>query len=223
MIRKLLLVSISLLFTSAWGQSTHVKFQTSKGDFTVVLYDDTPIHRDNFVRLVKSGYYDGIIFHRVINKFMVQTGDSSSRHAEEGMLYGDRDVPYTLPAEILFPKYYHHSGALAAARQGDEENPERRSSGAQFYIVTGAQRMSEDISGIRRWMRMNHFNEPKWTTDMLNDYATRGGTPHLDNNYTVFGRVTEGMETIDKIQRVRTDDNDRPLNDIRIIKAEVVE
>ena len=221
--KKIILIALTLLATTASAQTNHVRFRTTKGDFTVVLYDDTPIHRDNFLRLVRDGYYDGIIFHRVIDKFMVQTGDSSSRHAEEGMLYGDRDVPYTLPAEILFPKYYHHSGALAAAREGDEANPERRSSGAQFYVVTGTQRMSEDIAGIRRWMRKNNFNEPKWTADMLSDYATRGGAPHLDSNYTVFGKVTEGMETIDKIQRAKTDEKDRPLKDIRIIKAEIIE
>ncbi|MBQ1732117.1 MAG: peptidylprolyl isomerase, partial [Bacteroidales bacterium] len=121
----------------AFAQSTKVLIETSKGNITVVLYDDTPLHRDNFVKLVESGFYEGLLFHRVINKFMIQGGDPLSKNAAPNARLGNGDPGYTIPAEIVYPTHFHKKGALAAARTGDNVNPERRSSGSQFYIVQG--------------------------------------------------------------------------------------
>lgn len=211
-------VSIGLL-----AQTHRVRLTTSEGDIVLTLFDDTPIHRDNFLKLVASGYYDGIIFHRVISQFMIQAGDSLTRHAQPGALYGEGDVDYTLPSEILFPKHYHHRGALAAAREGDDVNPERRSSGAQFYIVTGRHCGSGDLQAFRQHIFKQTKQWIKWPREAERDYATRGGSPHLDLQYTVFGEVAEGMEVVECIERKKTDLNDRPIDDVRILKAEIIE
>lgn len=187
--------------------TTIVELETTLGPIKIKLYDDTPLHRANFVKLVNEGFYDGVLFHRVIKDFMVQTGDPGSKRATEGSPLGDGDTGYTIEAEIKYPEHYHKYGAVAAARTGDAWNPERRSSGSQFYIVTGNkyERVPESLP-----------------INIANDYKTIGGTPHLDNQYTVFGEVVFGMETVDKIQNSATDRNDRPLEDIRVIKARVL-
>lgn len=208
---------------TASAQTFRVRFTTDKGAFTVVLYDDTPQHRDNFVRLVHEGYYDGTLFHRVIKNFMVQAGDSSTRHAVPGAVYGGSDVPYTLPAEIVYPLHYHHRGALAAAREGDDTNPERRSSGAQFYVVTGARVPSSRMSEIRAYVSRMTRGEVNIPGALARDYAERGGAPHLDGQYTVFGEVTEGMEVVEAISTLTTDRYDRPRADLHILHAEVLE
>lgn len=204
------------------AQTYQVRFTTDKGSFTVVLYDDTPIHRDNFLRLVRTGYYDGILFHRVIKNFMIQTGDSTSRHASPYDLLGETDVPYTLPAEIVYPLHYHHRGALAAAREGDDVNPERRSSGAQFYIVTGQRIPPSRMTDFREYVSRMTGGQVHIPRAQADDYAERGGAPHLDGQYTVFGEVLEGMDIVEAISLVPTDRNDRPLENLRIIKAEVI-
>lgn len=242
------------------GKETIVDLETTMGPIKIKLYDDTPQHRDNFVKLVKEGFYDGVLFHRVINDFMVQTGDPDSKEAQPGQMLGGGDPGYTLPAEIIYPKHYHKYGALAAARTGDNVNPERRSS-SQFYIVTGRKasqmeldRMAERaVVGERQELFRKLFEQNKDSIkamgdrgdreammelrqqmidsveksvparplpqEMAQDYLTLGGTPHLDNQYTVFGEVVSGMETVEKIQKVETDGNDRPKEDVRIIKA----
>lgn len=245
------------------GKETIVDLETTMGPIKIKLYDDTPQHRDNFVKLVKEGFYDGVLFHRVINDFMVQTGDPDSKEAQPGQMLGGGDPGYTLPAEIIYPKHYHKYGALAAARTGDNVNPERRSSSSQFYIVTGRKasqmeldRMAERaVVGERQELFRKLFEQNKDSIkamgdrgdrgammelrqqmidsveksvparplpqEMAQDYLTLGGTPHLDNQYTVFGEVVSGMETVEKIQKVETDGNDRPKEDVRIIKATI--
>ncbi len=217
------LLLILVVALNIQAQTSRVKITTDKGAFIVVLYDDTPIHRDNFLHLVQDGYYNGILWHRVIRNFMIQTGDSTSRHARPEALFGEEDVPYTLPAEIIYPAHYHHRGALAAARESDDINPERRSSGAQFYVVTGAKVPSSRMTDIRAYVsRMTH-NEVRIPHALAEDYAVRGGAPHLDGQYTVFGEVVEGMDVVEAISVVPTDRNDRPRQDIRIITAEIME
>lgn len=239
--------------------------QTTAGDIKIRLYDDTPEHRDNFLKLAKEGYYDGVLFHRVINDFMVQTGDPESKEAEKGKMLGSGGPGYTIPAEIVYPKHYHKYGALAAARTGDNMNPERRSSGSQFYIVTGKKyipqqlsrmdemsvqkqlqayfmnlqrqnmdtirqlRLANDTVGLEN-LRQELIKETEanvkpqtMTEEMIRDYTTIGGTPHLDGQYTVFGEVLEGMDTVEKIQKSETDGHDRPVEDIRIISIKVEE
>ena len=199
-----------------------VEFETSLGTFRVALYNDTPIHRDNFLRLVSEGFYDGQLFHRVIRDFMVQTGDSASRSAVPGEVLGDTDAGYTLPAEIVFPAHYHHRGAVAAARQGDDVNPGRRSSGSQFYIVWGTVFSRPQLSPVRRRVRLATGGKARFTDEMVEDYARRGGAPHLDGQYTVFGEVVAGLDVIGRMQAVATDVNDRPLDDVRILRARIV-
>lgn len=200
----------------------HVSISTTMGDIVVALYNETPKHRDNFVKLVNSGYYDGLLFHRVIEDFMIQGGDPDSRSAEPGKLLGKGGPGYTIPAEICFPIRFHKRGALAAAREGDDVNPEMRSSGSQFYIVWGKQLSPSQTDELREsW---NEQTEGQFTLpdSVAETYETLGGTPHLDGAYTVFGEVVSGLDVVKKIQGVITDKHDRPKTDVRIIKAQVV-
>ena len=244
-----------------------VVLTTTLGDITIRLYGDTPKHRDNFLKLVREGYYDGVLFHRVIDKFMIQTGDPDSKNAPAGKMLGMGDPGYTIDAEIMYPKHFHRRGALAAARTGDEVNPERKSSGSQFYIVTGqvyndstivqmekrmqqsqqqevfnrlakehrdtifAMRKNRDRAGleklqnelIEQTMKEVAANPAKITAEAREAYTSVGGTPHLDGAYTVFGEVVDGMEVVAKIENAETDRNDRPVTDIKIIKAVIKE
>ena len=245
---------------------TKVEIKTSLGDIEVALYNETPQHRDNFIKLVKEGYYDGVLFHRVINEFMIQTGDGNSKNAKPGERLGNGEPGYTLPAEFVYPKLFHKRGVLAAARLGDQMNPERRSSGSQFYIVTGkkftAQQLAQMESSRRNKQLQAVFNElaaphrrdvMTWrregntaaidslqnklvaeaeakvaeqgaftfTAAQLEAYQSVGGTPHLDGEYTVFGEVTKGMDVVEKIEKSKTDRNDRPEEDVKIIKMTV--
>ena len=248
------------------NQMTKVELETSLGKIVVELYNETPQHRDNFIKLVKEGYYDGVLFHRVIKDFMVQTGDGNSKTAGPNTMLGDGDPGYTIPAEFVYPKYFHKRGALAAARTADQVNPERRSSGSQFYIVTGkiygseelkmmTQRMAEmrkqdifrrlvnenrdrvealqksqDQAGLQELQNeLIQLTEAEaaqspftMTDEQINAYTTVGGTPHLDGQYTVFGEVIEGMDVVDKIQNVETGQADRPITDVKIIKARIL-
>lgn len=243
-----------------------VLLHTTMGDITILLYGDTPRHTENFVKLVKEGHYDGLLFHRVINDFMVQGGDPDSKNAPKGRMLGSGDMGYNIEAEILFPTHYHHRGAIAAARQGDAVNPDRKSSASQFYIVTGKKyspaqidqmerkavmqkkqdvfnRLSEEyrdsIISMRRnrdqagldalrdklaaeTERLTANDSTVYSQEQREVYMREGGTPHLDGAYTVFGRVLDGMDVVDKIQKAETDGNDRPIEDIRIISASVL-
>lgn len=199
-----------------------VLLETSKGTIRVKLYNDTPIHRDHFLKLVQQGFYDGLLFHRVIPDFMIQAGDSASRHAKEGAVLGNSPEPYTLPAEIHYPTHFHRRGALAAAREGDEVNPQRSSSYSQFYIVTGSIFTDDGLDVVQERLDSVTNNTVKLTPKIKEVYRTFGGAPHLDGQYSVFGEVVEGFDVTDLIQWAGRDENNRPFDDIRIIKATVV-
>ena len=246
---------------------TQVKIETTMGDIVVELYNETPKHRDNFIKLAKEGVYDSTLFHRVIRQFMIQAGDPESKHASDTAQLGGGDVGYTIPAEFE-PKFFHKKGALAAARMGDDVNPERESSGCQFYIVTGRKfREAQllDMAGQKNNARMDTiFNqlarkhmkeiyklrkandqdglldlqdkleaqayelykeeEPfMFSPEQISAYSTIGGAPHLDGAYTVFGQVVSGMETVEKIEGTKTGKADRPVENVRILNATVLE
>lgn len=200
-----------------------VEMETTMGTITLKLYDETPLHRDNFLALVNRGFYDGLLFHRVIKDFMIQGGDPASRDAQPGQELGEGDMNYRLPAEIVFPQLYHKRGVLAAAREGDAVNPERQSSACQFYIVVGQKFNDVMLDRVQQRIEQATGGQCKLTEEQRETYKTIGGTPHLDGQYTVFGEVIEGMDVVEKIQLVSTDANDRPVEDVRIIKAIVKE
>ena len=244
---------------------TLVKLETTMGNITVALYNETPKHRDNFIKLVKEGVYDSTLFHRVIKQFMIQAGDPDSKNASDTAMLGSGDVGYTIPAEFN-PKFFHKKGVLAAARQGDDVNPEKASSGCQFYIVTGRKFTEPQLLGMENKMNeqreeaifdslaRQHMKEIykmrkagdnagllelqdsletqareladkeekfRFTPEQIKAYSTIGGAPHLDGSYTVFGEVTEGMEVVDNIEIAKTNRADRPIENIRILKASI--
>ena len=199
-----------------------VLLETTMGNIRLELYNETPLHRDNFLKLVAEGYYDGNLWHRVIGDFMIQTGDSTSRHAEPGASVGNYSPDYTLPAEIVFPKYFHKRGALAAAREVDSVNPNRESSASQFYIVVGKTFSEMALDRYQERIDKATDGTVKLTDDIRDYYRKIGGTPWLDGQYTVFGEVVEGLDVAKKIDYVRTDDYNRPIDDVKIIRATVV-
>lgn len=243
-----------------------VIIETSFGTMKIALYNDTPIHRDNFIKLASEGFFNETLFHRVIKGFMIQGGDPDSRNADSLKQLGAGGPGYTLPAEIVYPKYFHKKGALAAARQADRVNPEKRSSGSQFYIVCGSvltQELMNNMEKLNLEMRQEKiFNQIaaqhnakaaellkneqheafqklqndlsdlareeaaktppfKYSAIEREIYSTLGGSPFLDQEYTVFGEVIEGLEVIDAIQEVRIGAGDRPLEDVKM-KVSVV-
>lgn len=185
-----------------------IVMETSLGNIELLLYDDTPLHRDNMIKLIKDGYYDGQLFHRVISNFMIQGGDPHSKGAEKGQRLGTGGPGYTIEAEIR-EQYFHKKGALAAARQGDAVNPEKKSSGSQFYIVQGQVLNEAQLATLQT----RGVHEP-FTPAEIEAYTTIGGTPHLDDGYTVFGEVISGLDVVDAIAAMPTDNNARPLEDI---------
>ena len=244
---------------------TLVKLETTMGNITVALYNETPKHRDNFIKLVKEGVYDSTLFHRVIKQFMIQAGDPDSKNASDTAMLGSGDVGYTIPAEFN-PKFFHKKGVLAAARQGDDVNPEKASSGCQFYIVTGRKFTEPQLLGMENKINEQHEEAPfdslarqhmkeiykmrkagdnagllelqdtleaqareladkeekfRFTPEQIKAYSTVGGAPHLDGSYTVFGEVTEGMEVVENIEIAKTNRADRPVENIRILKASI--
>ena len=192
---------------NAAGSERLIKIETTLGNMVIKLYDETPKHRDNMVKLIEEGFYNGQLFHRVIKDFMVQGGDSHSVDAEKGQRLGTGGPGYTLPAEFN-EHLFHKKGALSAARRGDQENPEKRSSGSQFYIVQGRVFTPEELN-IMAKRGMATFS-----SEVAEIYTTTGGTPHLDGSYTVFGEVVEGLDILDRIAVVQTDSYDRPLEDV---------
>jgi cyclophilin family peptidyl-prolyl cis-trans isomerase len=263
---KVLLIITSLFFTlscSSPGVSdnTVIQIKTTLGDIKIRLYDDTPVHKTNFIRLINSGIYDNVTFHRVIKDFMIQSGDPTTRNGE-AKLFPDSLSAYTIPAELNL--HFHKKGALAAARKGNDENPEMRSSGTQFYIVQGVKYSDQELDQAERIINSNikqaEFNRIlKHTADSLSSlgnspseseiqdlasvtmfnylstakpykiqedqravYKTIGGTPRLDGTYTVFGEVLEGLDVVDRIASVPTGMNDRPVDDIRILKIKII-
>lgn len=224
----LLLLFIShLISLAALAQqdSTIVLFETTKGNIRFMLYDDTPLHKAAMLKHVEEGFYDGTLFHRVIANFMIQGGDPTSKNAQPGWQLGDGTdtTMEEIPAEIIYPKYRHKRGALAAAREGDDKNPERRSSTSQFYFVWGKYTSDDEMMDIyfRNEGVFGQLSEQRW--DEISRYYQRNpGTPWLDGTYTVFGEIIEGLEVVGEIQKMKCDKNDRPLEDARIIKATVL-
>lgn len=277
LINKYLILLAAVLFASAVNSNAQTNetmndkipagptldIKTTLGDIKIRLYDDTPLHRDNFLKLAKEGFYDGVLFHRVIKDFMVQTGDPDSKNAAQGAQLGSGDPGYTIDAEIDYPRHFHKYGALAAARTPDNVNPMKKSSGSQFYIVTGkkydeatlrnlSQRMADkSLQSYFRNLTIKHQDQIKalqaandtiglenlrqeliketeanakiagMTDEIMKIYETQGGTPFLDGDYTVFGEVISGMDTVEKIQQVATDPADRPKEDVRILSVKI--
>ena len=274
---RILIIAVLAMVLAACGagskkstdmeKRTQVKIETTMGNIVVELYNETPKHRDNFIKLAKEGMYDSTLFHRVIKAFMIQAGDPDSKNANDTAQLGGGDVGYTVPAEFV-PKFFHKKGALAAARIGDDVNPERASSGCQFYIVTGrkfreaqlldmaGQKNNNRIDEIFNELARKHMKEIykmrkandeaglmalqdsleaqataqykeeepfMFTPEQIAAYTTVGGAPHLDGAYTVFGQVVEGMETVEKIEVTKTGKADRPVENVRILKATVIE
>lgn len=219
------LFAICLLFVGmltsvhlqAQDVETLVEIDTDMGKIKVKLFNDTPLHRDNFIKNVKEHRYDGLLFHRVIKQFMIQGGDIDSKDAPMDKHLGDGDPGYTIPAEIVYPKYFHKRGMLCAARTSDDENPERASSGTQFYIVTGKFYTEMELD------KMEKNDQKTFTPEERQAYMLEGGAPHLDNKYTIFGEVVKGMKAVDKIQFVETNENDRPLKNIKIKSMKIVD
>ncbi len=268
---KVLVLSVLMLFRGIFAFSqTYSKetilITTSYGNMKIKLFEETPLHKKNFLKLIKQGTYDSLLFHRVINNFMIQGGDPDSKRANDTVLLGNGDVGYWIPAEFN-PKIYHKKGVLAAAREGDDVNPKKESSGCQFYIVMGkkydslalqkaeirvnrevitkinylvgfggksvklkmyynrlytqgkndslsyaVKQLTDSVSKIE-YSKTKHYT---WTALQKKTYTTLGGTPHLDNNYTIFGEVIQGLDVIDKIAAAKTDKNDRPKENIRM-------
>lgn len=250
-------------------KETTVIMHTSLGDVTLKLYNETPLHRDNFIKLVKKGTYNGLLFHRVIKDFMVQGGDVTSKDAPMNKSLGAGDLGYTVPAEFVYPKYFHKNGALCAARTGDEVNPERASSASQFYIVTRKKYTEGELKQMEKQLenrlkqsifaRLQTENKAKimqlyrngekeelailrdtlvgkteleaekrkeeacLSAELREAYRSVGGVPFLDNQYTVYGEVVDGIEVVDAIQKVKTNKQDRPLENIVIKSMELVE
>lgn len=184
-----------------------VMIQTTYGDMLVKLYDQTPQHRDNFLKLSEQGYFDDLIFHRIIEGFMIQGGDPNSKDADANAMLGTGGPGYTVPAEFT-DTLLHIKGALAAARTGDNVNPEKRSSGSQFYIVQG-RKVTEDMLDAIEAQKGKRYSRA-----MREKYQELGGTPFLDHDYTVFGHVVEGLDIIDKIAGVKTGRSDRPVENV---------
>ncbi len=197
-----------------------VLLQTSMGDILIRLSDSTPLHRDNFLKLVKQKYYDSVLFHRVINTFMIQAGDPNSKNAATGTPLGEGGPGYTVPAEFR-TTLFHKKGVIAAARQGDNVNPQKASSGSQFYITQGKKFTDGGLDSLETY----RLNGRKIPADQREAYKTIGGTPFLDQGYTVFGEVIKGLDVVDKIAAVPTSkaaDRDRPLENVAIIGATLV-
>jgi len=261
---------VLVVFESCAGKketATIVCFETSYGKISVRLYPETVKHRQNFIQLVDAGFYNGVLFHRVITDFMIQTGDPKSKTAKSGATLGSGGMGYTISPELVYPRYYHKRGAVAAARKGDEVNPKKESSGCQFYIVQGRTFTDEELDaleeGNKQKLEGKLFQEImktkqnlvqryrseqdqamldklrdsileevrgkietdstyKFTEQQRNDYKTIGGAPHLDGGYTVFGEVVEGMDVVDKISKLQVGKNDRPVEDVKVLKAEIV-
>ena len=240
-------------------KETMVQIETEFGTVKIKLYNETHLHRDNFIKLINEGFYTDLLFHRVIQGFMVQGGETNKINAESGKKLESIDLNYTIPAEIN-PKFFHHRGILAAARQGDQVNPEKSSSASQFYILQGkvfrpaeldslqpikaeARKMGmlqtrikviePELNKLRSegkedeiMARINEIRESvaaedaqlppfNFSEEQKKAYTTIGGYPSLDNNYTIFGEVTEGMEVIDTIAQQSVNQTDRPVKDIK--------
>ena len=221
---KEIITTLLLLFCVSISaqERAEVELETTEGNVRIALFNETPLHRDNFMKLVRMQFYDSLLVHRVIKDFMIQTGDMSSRNAQPGQLLGAGELDYTTEPEFRLPQIFHRRGMVAAARESDKVNPERRSGAAQFYIVWGKIYDDRRLSQVQARLDSATNGQVKLTPEMMEIYKTIGGTPHLDGQYTVFGEVTEGLDVVDRIQQMATDKNDRPTKDVRILRVEII-
>ena len=215
----LLLVTTSSVIAQ---ERAEVLLETTEGNIRIALYNETPLHRDNFLKLVKMHVYDSLLFHRVIKDFMIQGGDLNSKYAKPGQPLGTGELDYTIEPEFRLPQLFHRRGVVAAAREPDEVNPEMRSGACQFYIVWGRQLNDVAIGRVQQRLDTLTKGQVQLTPEMIEVYKTQGGTPHLDGQYTVFGEVLQGLDVVDKIQQSATDKRHRPFTDVRILRATVV-
>lgn len=216
-----LFLAFSLLLSAKADKFYIVELKTNKGLVVLKLYNETPLHRDNFVKLCKEGFYKGILFHRVIDGFVIQAGDPESKSHKKGISLGEGELPYKIDSEIL-PQFFHKRGVLAAAREGDSVNPQRRSSSTHFYIAVG--KVQSDADLVKAAERINKANKSttfNFSPQAIEAYKSVGGIPHLDTQYTIFGEVVKGLDVVTDISKVDTDKTDRPLEDIWIISAKV--
>ena len=229
--KKLIIILLAFMAVACGEkptQNAEVKLTTTMGDITVRLSDLTPGHRDNFLQLTEEGYFDGLLFHRVIGDFMIQGGDPRTRDIKgsefdaNGEETGNPRYWEKIPAEINFPQLYHRRGALAAAREGDFVNPERKSSRTQFYIVWGRTFDDQTLDAQQQRITRATGGTVVLPDSIREVYKTTGGTPHLDGQYTVFGHVVSGLDVVDRIQRTATDSLDRPVEDVRILSVKEI-
>lgn len=221
--RKLVYILLLFVVVACGTQKDmKVRMHTTAGIIEMCLYNETPGHRDNFLKLVEEQRFDSLLFHRVIKDFMIQGGDPTSKNAPTGALLGDGDLGYTIEAEFMPEKHFHRRGVLAAAREGDMVNPTKASSASQFYIVWGKVYTKDELQAYKEYYKRRFGKELQLTPEQETAYTTVGGSPHLDGEYTVFGEVVNGLEVVEKIQNVKCDENDRPIEDVRILKVEII-
>ena len=202
------------------GKETVMVVETTMGTVEFKLYNETPLHRDNFIKLAEEHYFDSLLFHRVIDNFVIQGGDPQSKHAEPGQLLGGGEPDYRIPAEFRLDKgLFHHKWTVNAAREGDDTNPERESCASQFCFMMGSPMTDEQLDRAQARLDAQTGGTVKLTPEMREVYKQIGGSPHLDGQYTVFGEVVSGQEVLEAIQKVATDAFDRPLEDVRMLRV----
>lgn len=223
---RTLILGLSVLALAAvsCGQKTEKEtvmvVETTMGTVEFKLYNETPLHRDNFIKLAEEHYFDSLLFHRIIDNFVIQGGDPNSKYAAPGQELGDGEPDWRVPAEFRLDKgIFHHKGVVNAAREGDDTNPDRESCASQFCFMMGSPMTDEQLDRAQARLDRQTGGTVKLTPEMREVYKKIGGSPHLDGQYTVFGEVVSGMDVLEAIQKVATDANDRPLEDVRMLRV----